>query len=148
MGWPEPMQPYLEMMNDYLVDVLHDRPIDRFVLDVSYQEIDDEAPRRRWWQAPSTHRRAVDRYYDGVRDTLRAMFHTVKAMGPEVWVINGSPVMPDYPPTDDGFVASAREQRRRLPFTPDGWDVESWEKKDYPLIDALARIVTEIRPQT
>lgn len=145
MGWTEPMQPYLEMMNDYLVDVLHDRPIDRFVLDVSFQEIDDEAPKF-WW--PPTERKRRRRYYQQIDHTLHAMFDTVKAMVPEVWVINGSPVMPDYPATDDGFVASAREQRRRLPFTPDGWNVESWEKKDYPTIDALARVVAEVRPQT
>lgn len=142
-----PMREILEYLH-HLIALGWNRT--RITLDIDFDRLDREAPKRRWY-----HRRdPAHRYWQLVYDDFRAARTWATDAGVELGAIVGSPMPAKFPRTSEGFVAAVEDMARRVRLTlqPDVWVVQSWERDvpgyeglTYPEPDAFRRSVEALR---
>ncbi len=141
--WLGTMKTYLEMVCEI------DKP-DRFVIDLNWTGVDNNAPKRAWWQKLFGLQADRADYDARVADDLREMKVFCREQWIELGLIIGSPHIARNGMTQGGFVQSSREQKQRFPVTPYATMVQSWEHEPdmgWPDLATLEQIAWETKQE-
>ncbi|MDH3727597.1 MAG: hypothetical protein OER77_08710 [Myxococcales bacterium] len=101
--------------------------IPRITIDLDWDKVDRDEPRRRWWHRMRSADPAAA-YRRRFENGILALRNWCTGNGTDLAVILGSPMLARFEKTPGGFVSCVRYQRDRVGFVIlDAYTIECWE---------------------